>query len=351
MKGVSVVVCCYNSASRLPETLKHLALQHIDNSIKWEVIIVDNACKDSSVEVAKHEWLKYPDCEASFKIVSQPKPGLSYARETGISESKYDLLLFCDDDNWLAPDFIRRGFEIFSKNDKIGILGTFGIPSFEVTPPIWFLQLNINQATGKQSEKSGNITEKEGVVYGAGMFMHKSVFTEMSKTGFKSLLTDRKGDSLSSGGDGEYCYFARLLGFEIHYTDELKFHHFIPKERIAWKYNIRIYNSYGYSYAFLIIYIFLYETKSNNWFTWKSYLVRYLLNLLSIQFKSPKRLYFFWFNKTEGEEYILNYSFRIGLIKGIWCNIISSSFFKVKSQINNEINPKSIEIVNENRYR
>jgi glycosyltransferase involved in cell wall biosynthesis len=111
MKGVSVIICCYNSALRLPETLKHLAFQDLDKTnIKWEVIIVDNACKDNSVEVASNEWLKYPNCTANFKIVTQSKPGLSYAREMGISESKYDLLLFCDDDNWFAPNLIRKGF-------------------------------------------------------------------------------------------------------------------------------------------------------------------------------------------------------------------------------------------------
>jgi hypothetical protein len=179
------------------------------------------------------------------------------------------------------------------------------------------------------------------------MFMRKSVFNEMRKIGFKSLLTDRKGDSLSSGGDGEYCFFARLLGFEIHYTDELKFHHFIPKERIKWEYNMRISYAIGFSFSFLLLYKFFYDNKSKNWFTWKLFLIKYLNNLLFKQFKSPKRLYFFWFKKTEGEEYILNYSFRIGLIKGIFYNIISSSFFKVKSQLSKKnINPKSLETEN-----
>jgi glycosyltransferase involved in cell wall biosynthesis len=333
MKGVSVVVCCYNSASRLPETLKHLALQHIDNSIKWEVIIVDNACKDSSVEVAKHEWLKYPDCEASFKIVSQPKPGLSYAREKGIESSCFDLILFCDDDNWLDQDFIRLGYELMNASSEIGILGTLGITVFEEQPPEWFNRLNIKHATGSQHSFTGDITKEKGAVYGAGMFMRKSIFKKMKKNGFQSLLTDRKGDSLSSGGDTEYCFYARLIGFQIYYTDQITFQHYLPKSRLSWDYNIRIFNAGGYSYSFLLLYVFLYEKRSNSWLIWKLYLINYFFILVWTHLKSIKRTIIYTFVKTEGEEYILNYSFRSGLIKGIFKNIFHSNYCTVKNKL------------------
>jgi len=40
--GVSVIVCCYNSIIRLPQTLKYLSLQCVPSEIHWEIIIVDN---------------------------------------------------------------------------------------------------------------------------------------------------------------------------------------------------------------------------------------------------------------------------------------------------------------------
>src|SRR5271157_1514000 len=39
--GVSVVVCCHNSAQLLPATLAHLKAQRGCEGIPWEVVLVD----------------------------------------------------------------------------------------------------------------------------------------------------------------------------------------------------------------------------------------------------------------------------------------------------------------------
>ena len=51
-EGVSVVICCYNSAERLPRTLTHLAAQRVSEKLPWEVIVIDNASQDKTGEVA-----------------------------------------------------------------------------------------------------------------------------------------------------------------------------------------------------------------------------------------------------------------------------------------------------------
>ena len=46
--GVSIVICCHNSAKLLPRTLEHLRAQEVDSTIPWEVIVVDNASTDNT---------------------------------------------------------------------------------------------------------------------------------------------------------------------------------------------------------------------------------------------------------------------------------------------------------------
>src|SRR4051812_31837833 len=120
--GVSIIICCFNSAKRLPETIRHVALQENLDNIKWEVIIVDNNSTDKTIAVAKKEWTKY--ClDIPFTVVQENRQGLSFARKKGVEMAKYDLLIFCDDDNWLQEDYMHFAFEIMKANKNIGIAG------------------------------------------------------------------------------------------------------------------------------------------------------------------------------------------------------------------------------------
>ena len=88
MKGVSIVVCCYNSAARLPQTLRYLSRQIFQREFPWEVIVVDNASTDGTASVAKLEWARY-NTNGSLKVVTENIKGLSAARERGVRESTF----------------------------------------------------------------------------------------------------------------------------------------------------------------------------------------------------------------------------------------------------------------------
>src|SRR5688500_716407 len=122
MKGVSVIICCYNSAQRISDTLKYLFNQKVSDSIPWEVVVVNNASSDSTSEIAKSAWVEKGG-GTNFKIVDQSIPGLSSARQKGIEVSNYDFLIFCDDDNHLEPNYIAAAFNLMHENPEIGIAG------------------------------------------------------------------------------------------------------------------------------------------------------------------------------------------------------------------------------------
>lgn len=102
--SVSIVICCHNSAKRLPDTLKHLLIQEVPDNLQWEVIVVDNVSTDNTAQVARSLWPD--DAPAPLQVVSEPEPGLSNARKRGFMEAKYELVSFVDDENWLAPDWV-----------------------------------------------------------------------------------------------------------------------------------------------------------------------------------------------------------------------------------------------------
>lgn len=270
--GVSVIICCYNSAKRLPETLQHLALQEVPDHISWEIIVVNNASTDDTAQVAKEEWAKY-SLPTPFKIVDQPEPGLSKAREKGFEIAKYNYCLFCDDDNWLQKDYVSIAFETMESDPMIGAVGGQGEPvvsNKELLP--WVLSNKVSYAIGPQHNISGDITLIKGKIYGAGAVFCKSSYFDLKRSGFVSLLSDRKGKQLSSGGDTELCLAFVLKGYNIFYSENLKFKHYIPEERISAKYVYRMKKEKEHSRIAISLYqykIFKPEIFNDKFLWWK----------------------------------------------------------------------------------
>ena len=76
--GISIVICTYNGAERLPDTLWHIAKQQFSSPIPWELIVVDNKSEDGSAEVAVTEW-RNAGSPSALSVIYQPTLGLTYA--------------------------------------------------------------------------------------------------------------------------------------------------------------------------------------------------------------------------------------------------------------------------------
>jgi glycosyltransferase involved in cell wall biosynthesis len=233
--GVSVVICCYNSESLLPTTIQYIAKQIVPNDIPWEVIIVDNASTDKTIEVAQRE-VRLNLKNIPYTIVEQPVKGLTAAREKGLECARYEVVIFCDDDNWLTDRYIDISFKIMINNATIGALGGKGEVMTDGKIPSWFATNEALYAVGSQNNFSGDITETRGWVSGAGFVIRKSAWLLMKKNGYNHLLRGRQG----RGQDVEMCLAIRLAGYKIWYDDRLTFKHFIPKNRLDWKYFLNL---------------------------------------------------------------------------------------------------------------
>lgn len=233
-QGVSIIICCHNGANRLLETIRHIARQRVPAYIPWEVIIIDNGSVDNSAVIARLEWQKHR-VDTYLKIVKEPRLGLSNARARGFNEARYEYMIMCDDDNWLDENYVVNVYRLLSENAAIGALGGFGKLVFEVEPPA--VELSYIFAAGEQAPSSGKVPGNK--VYGAGCAVRYAAYHKLIGSGFKSLLTDRRGTELSSGGDYELCLALAILGYEIWYDERLRFTHFITRERLTWDYFLR----------------------------------------------------------------------------------------------------------------
>lgn len=119
-KGISVVICCYNSQDRISRTLEHLIAQQLDAAIPFEIIVVDNACTDQKAALAESVLSGSPRAH-QYAVVREAEPGLSNARRTGIERARYEYIIFCDDDNWLSADYARQVWVLFERMARVGI--------------------------------------------------------------------------------------------------------------------------------------------------------------------------------------------------------------------------------------
>jgi glycosyltransferase involved in cell wall biosynthesis len=239
--GVTVALCCYNSATRLPETLSHL--KQVQTSVPWEVLIIDNASMDGTAEVAQAHWgVSSP---GPMRIVREPQAGLSHARQRAFAEACYDIVSFIDDDNWVSPNWVQSVSDLLGANAQAGVCGGLIEAACEVSPPPWFKDYAIDYAIGKQGRTEGDNTKFHGFMWGAGMSVRKSAWQGLVAKGFRPALTDRKGSQLSSGGDTELCLALRLAGWRLYYSSQIKMQHFIPAFRLDWRYLRRMYRGFG----------------------------------------------------------------------------------------------------------
>lgn len=249
LPAISVIICCYNSASRLPQTLRQLQAQDAPEELAWEVIVIDNASTDDTASVAERTWAERP--VAPLQVVPEPQAGLSYARARGAAEARHDIIALVDDDNWTPSQWLATVAEIFRDNPEVGVVGGPTTEACEVEPPPWFPTFKGHYAV-YGIDSPGGVVEQP--VCGAGLCYRRTAWEQLLAEGYTGILTDRKGKELTSGGDVEICAALRLSGWKIWYDPRLLIEHFIPAGRLNWDYLTRLNSGFGKQSVYLDAY-------------------------------------------------------------------------------------------------
>lgn len=230
--GVSVVICCHNSAQRLPQTLSHLAAQELTDVV-WEVIVIDNASTDETARVARESWSQ--SSPAPLRIINEPRLGLSYARRRGFKEALYEFVCFVDDDNWVCPEWVQTVSHVMTTHQDVGACGGFIEEVCEDTPPWWFERYKNGYAPGAQGQEEGGDVTWRLFLMGAGLTIRKAAWQRLVDCGFRFLLVGRQGAALTAGEDHELCHALCLAGWRLWYEPRLRLNHFLPRNRLRWR--------------------------------------------------------------------------------------------------------------------
>ena len=236
---LSVVVCCHNPRPNyLDRVLKALSEQTLAMQ-KWELIVVDNA---SSLPISERWDLGW---HPQGQIVMEDTLGLTSARTRGISEGKGSLVVFVDDDNVLATDYLERASEIATTFPYIGAFGGSVKGEFELIPERWtqkyFSLLAVRELN--TDTWSNLLSWNDGTPYGAGLCVRREVADDwLSKVcrDDRRRTLGRVGTGTGSAEDKDLAYCAIDLGLGIGTFKRLKMIHIIPKQRLSVSYLCRL---------------------------------------------------------------------------------------------------------------
>jgi len=223
---ISIVICTYNRAHLLPDTLNSL-LNNTAPASRYEILIIDNNSSDHTHAVAKDIINKYP--ENNIKYITESRQGLSYARNRGIREASFPLIAFFDDDIIADEKLISNWLEFFGKYpEAIGgggkILVQFDAPEPGWVPGILYTLFGKHDH-GKKIKKytRGNYP------FGGNMVFRAEIF---EKFGTFNTQLGRKGDELNGAEEKEFFYRISREEGDIFYVPDAVLWHRAGPERI-----------------------------------------------------------------------------------------------------------------------
>jgi glycosyltransferase involved in cell wall biosynthesis len=241
---ISVLLPSHNPDPVLLErTRSGLAAQTL-NRAKWELVIIDNAGRPGNA-LQTTDWTWHP----TARVIIEPKLGLTFARCRGIREGRGDLLLFVDDDNVLAPDFLSRTESLMAGHPTVGAAGGRSLPEYQVAPPPWLASppssLGLRDL-GERDLISGYETdEQQRKQYprmspiGAGLILRREAAEQYLRALENSSdpITDRRGSEPTSGGDNDIVMTVLDHGWQVAYFAALRLTHLIPARRLTATYH------------------------------------------------------------------------------------------------------------------
>lgn len=236
--AIDLIICTYNNAELLRQTLESIAKLHAASDVTWSLCVVDNNCTDETAEVV--DRFIAAGAIPGLRRVVEPKQGIIWARHRGLKNVDAPYAAFVDDDNLLEPDWLKRAAAFLRDHPRTGAVGgRVEVVFLEEPIPLakQYKHIFAEQNLGDQPCR----IDRTDVPYlvGAGLVVRRDVLID-SVWMTHPILVGRLGRTLSAGEDYEMIHHIRSAGYEIWYEPTMRLKHLIPPRRTTMDYMIRL---------------------------------------------------------------------------------------------------------------
>lgn len=227
----SVIVCTYNRAASLADTLAALAALQLPPGFEWELIVVDNNSRDTTRATVEGFAAAHP--ALPLRYVFEGRQGLSHARNRGIAESRGEILAFTDDDVLPAPDWLALLVQGMREHG-CAAAGGYIAPLWQADPPAWLTDRFYGfLALKTDTDGPKTVREPEEMPFGASLAFRREVFERL---GLFDPNLGRKGAVLAGGEEIDVLMRVVNDGGRVVYFPAARVRHKVEAFRLNKRY-------------------------------------------------------------------------------------------------------------------
>ena len=221
---LSVVICTHDRPRDLARCLT--AVSALVEPV--EVVVVDSASSAPCADLVA-------SFDPRFRYLREDEPGLSRARNRGLTAARGEIVAFLDDDAAPRPEWVGELLAPFDRDPAVGCVGGACLPLFEGAPrPRWLsdrlLQFAGITHFGSTSREARSSAEWP---FGANIAFRKAALP--SEQPFSPVL-GRNGTTLLSGEESDLVERVRDAGWKIWLAPEAVVEHTVHAERCTSRY-------------------------------------------------------------------------------------------------------------------
>ena len=243
---ISIIIATYRRYEDLKRCLESMIHLETDLSFSYNVIVVDNACDDTTKEIIC-SFQKTPSF--AIQYLSEPSQGKCNAVNLGIKNSTADILAFTDDDVLVDSQWLKQIVNCFRNYNCDGVGGKV-LPRYTKQTPQWIKdcakELGGPIVYYNQGEDTHLYQKPQLEFLGANFSCKRDVFDKIGL-----FRTDIGPGKAVMGDDTEFINRMVKAGMTLYYCGQSFVWHPVPSERITLVYIAR-WNMMVGRYRFMI---------------------------------------------------------------------------------------------------
>ena len=241
--NVSVILPTYNRVALLRAAVDALLRQTAPPE-SYEIVVVDNNSSDGTPDL-----LATMD-DARVRTVRESRQGLSFARNTGLTQARGDIVALTDDDVEVAPDWIDTIVSTMTSHADVDAVGGRVLPAWPDDKPPWLTRDHWAPLALQDHGDANRVFDRSTPIglIGANVAFRRRVF---DRIGAFSPAVQRVKDGVGSTEDHELLDRLYAAGGRAMYTPRLVAMTRVPRERCVRAYHRRWHSGHGFFHALM----------------------------------------------------------------------------------------------------